>query len=255
MIRSILWFRQDLRLHDNEALLEALRSSDELIPVYIFDLVQFAPLTRYGTPKTEMARTRFLIESTADLRTQLRKLGSDLIVRVGKPAHVLFELATVSKVHYIYCNRERTREEVVVQDKLEKKLWTIGSELRYSRGKMLYYTSDLPFPVTHCPDSYASFKKEVESSVPVHYPLDIPESLPAILSDIDPGELPDIATLLGEEVLHQDKYFTGGETAGQQALKQGMYLPESFMMEGTMLSPWMSAGCLSPKKVYYDAFH
>ncbi|MCB0627403.1 MAG: deoxyribodipyrimidine photo-lyase, partial [Saprospiraceae bacterium] len=35
--RAIVWFRQDLRVHDNEALTEALRHADEVIPVYVFD--------------------------------------------------------------------------------------------------------------------------------------------------------------------------------------------------------------------------
>src|SRR5687768_8578466 len=170
MIRSILWFRQDLRLHDNEALVEAIRNSDELIPVFIFDPDQFISTTYYGTAKTGFARTRFLIESVADLKSQLQNLGSDLVVRTGETESILFSLASGLKAHYVYCNRERTKEEVDVQDRLEKKLWTIGREVRYSRGKMLYYTSDLPFPVTHCPDSFTVFKKEVDH-LPVREPL------------------------------------------------------------------------------------
>ena len=35
----------------------------------------------------------------------------------------------------------------VVQTNWNKRLWSIGQEIRCSRGKMLYYTADLPFPV------------------------------------------------------------------------------------------------------------
>lgn len=41
---GILWFRLDLRLHDNEALHDALNHCDEIIPVYIFDERIFAEL-------------------------------------------------------------------------------------------------------------------------------------------------------------------------------------------------------------------
>ena len=34
---SLHWFRQDLRVHDNPALLEALKDCDEFYPVFIFD--------------------------------------------------------------------------------------------------------------------------------------------------------------------------------------------------------------------------
>ena len=35
--RSIFWFRRDLRLADNPALLAALAESDEVIPLFIMD--------------------------------------------------------------------------------------------------------------------------------------------------------------------------------------------------------------------------
>src|SRR5688572_33468137 len=117
MGRSILWFRQDLRLHDNEALVEAVRNADEFIPVYIIDRqhTHFSP-----------HRLRFLLESLIDLRNQLQALGSDLIVRNGSPDQILYQLALDTKSQLVYCNRERTRAEVDMQDKVEKKLWTIG---------------------------------------------------------------------------------------------------------------------------------
>ena len=254
MIRSILWFRQDLRLHDNEALVEAVRNSDELIPVYIFNPDQFVAQTEYGTSKTGMARTKFLVESVIDLRKQLNSFGSDLIVRIGKPEEILLALATQHKAHYVYCNRERTKEEVDVQDKLEKKMWAIGREVRYSRGKMLYYTSDLPFPVTHCPDSFAVFKKEIEQAIPVRSPLETPASIPALPAEIDPGIIPESQSLLPESEPHQNQYFSGGETAGLFALQHGVNLPPTFLANPmTILSPWIAMGCLSPKEVYYQA--
>ncbi|MDX1666661.1 MAG: deoxyribodipyrimidine photo-lyase, partial [Saprospiraceae bacterium] len=138
--RAIVWFRQDLRLHDNEALTEALKQADEVIPIYVFDERLFNGETSYGFRKTGKYRAQFIIESVEDLRRSLRELKSDLIVRVGKPEEEIFELARQAKSRWVFCNRERTREEVEVQDALEKNLWTIGQEMRYSRGKMLYYT-------------------------------------------------------------------------------------------------------------------
>src|SRR5687767_3421739 len=254
MVRSILWFRQDLRLHDNEALVEAVRNSDELIPVYIFNPTHFVSQTEYHTSKTSWSRTQFLIESVQDLRQRLRQHGSELVVRIGHPEKILFSLAADYAAHYIYCNRERTSEEVGVQDRLEKKLWTIGREVRYSRGKMLYYTSDLPFPVTHCPDSFISFKKEVEQYIPVRTPLNEPEGIPPFPGEVEIGWIPEVEVLLGDNEQYQDKYFTGGESAGLIALKNGVDLPDSFLgNKSSMLSPWIAMGCLSPKKVYYEA--
>lgn len=248
MSRSIVWFRQDLRLHDNEALLEALRNADELIPVYVFDL----KVDRIST-----SRLRFLIESVADLRKQFRAFGSELIVRVGKADEILYELAMETKSQWVYCNRERTREEVDVQDRLEQKLWTIGRELRYTRGKMLYYTSDLPFPVTHCPDSFVMFKKEVESVIPVRAPLDVPVAIPANSADLVPGEIPGVEDFIPIADDLREEYFHGGESAGLIALNVSLRKenPKNPVQSGNVLSPWISMGCLSPKKVYHTSYH
>lgn len=247
MSSSILWFRQDLRLHDNEALIEAVRNADEVIPVYVFNV---------KADRISPFRLKFLIESVTDLRLHLRALGSDLVIRIGKPDDILHQLALETKSQWVYCNRERTREEVEEQDSLERKLWTTGREIRYSRGKMLYYTSDLPFPVTHCPDSFISFRKEVEAIVPVRAPLDTPLFMPSIKSPYEPGEIPDLDVLLQDVAETRDYLFSGGESEGLKALlKHHHQEPATISMEeGLMISPWISMGCLSPKKVYYDSY-
>ena len=168
---AIVWFRQDLRLHDNEALTSALRMADEVIPVYVFDERTFFGKTRFGFPKTGKFRAQFIIESINDLRANLQKLGSNLIVRIGKPEEILAEMAMDVKASWVICNRERTQEEVFVQDELEKKLWGCGVELIYTRGKMLYHTQDLPVPVQHTPDFFTQFRKENEHLTQVRPPL------------------------------------------------------------------------------------
>jgi deoxyribodipyrimidine photo-lyase len=248
MSSSILWFRQDLRLHDNEALLEALRNGDEIIPIYVFDV---------KPKRTSVLRLQFLIECVADLRRQLRALGSELIIRVGKPDAIIYQLALDSKSQWVYCNRERTREEVDVQDRLEQNLWTIGRELRYTRGKMLFYTADLPFPITHCPDAYINFKKEVESLIPVRLPLEVPDTIPGFTIEIDAGRIPEVLDFLPGNGKYIKTGFEGGETKGLEILKNldQPKNPASTFSDGTILSPWISMGCLSPKKVYHTSFN
>lgn len=265
--RAIVWFRQDLRLHDNEALIDALSSADEVVPVYVFDERVFCGKTRFGFPKTGKYRARFIIESVEDLRNSLRALGSDLIVRVGKPEEILFELARQVKSSWIFCNRERTQEEVAVQDALEKELWSIGQEMRFSRGKMLYYTADLPFPVTHTPDTFTQFRKEVERFVSIRHPLERPERFEPLSVRVEPGDMPGLSDF-GHEDFEPDPrsviHFKGGETAGLERLKYYIWESENLasyketrngMIGGdysSKLSPWLAQGCVSPKTIYYE---
>lgn len=266
--RAIVWFRQDLRLHDNEALLDALASADEVAMVYVFDERVFRGKTSFGFPKTGRYRAQFIIESVHDLRQSLRKLGSDLIVRIGKPEEVIYELAKELKSSWVFCNRERMREETSVQDALERNLWSVGQEVRYSRGKMLYYTADLPFPVTHTPDVFTQFRKEVERIVEIREPLPAPQQpLPRLMVAVEAGDIPVIEDF-GHESPPLDArsalHFKGGET---EALKRlHYYFRETKLVKtyketrneliggdySSKFSAWLAQGCLSPKAIYAE---
>ena len=267
--RALVWFRQDLRLHDNEALVSALREADEVIPVYVFDDRTFRGTTRdYGFPKTDRFRAKFILECVEDLRQNLRKLNSELIVRTGITEDVLYELAREVRPNWVFCNRERMDEEVRVQDRLEERLWSIGQEMRYVRGKMLYHTADLPFPVSHTPDIFSQFRKEVERYVPVREPFEAPTEKFAPLSvRIEAGEMPTLAEF-GHEDPEEDPRavmpFRGGETAGLERLRY--YLWDSDLVKtyketrnqmlggdySTKFSIWLAQGCLSPKQIYAE---
>ena len=267
--RAIVWFRQDLRLHDNVALLDALRSAEEVLPLYVFDDRVFKGKTRFGFPKTARYRTKFIIESIEDLRQNLRALGSDLIVRTGKPEEVIFSLAREIRSSWVFCNRERTQEEVDVQDALEKNLWTIGQEVRFSRGKMLYFTGDLPFPITHTPDVFTAFRKETERYVPIREPHPQPEEddfLP-LTCNVEPGTIPGLTDFGHEEFSLDNRTvipFKGGESEGLKRLRY--YLWETDLIKryketrngliggdySSKFSPWLAQGCLSPKMIYHE---
>ncbi|MBL7828592.1 MAG: DASH family cryptochrome, partial [Saprospiraceae bacterium] len=264
---AIVWFRQDLRLHDNEALTSALRMADEVIPVYVFDERTFFGKTRFGFPKTGKFRAQFIIESINDLRANLQKLGSNLIVRIGKPEEILAEMAMDVKASWVICNRERTQEEVFVQDELEKKLWGCGVELIYTRGKMLYHTQDLPVPVQHTPDFFTQFRKENEHLTQVRPPLSSPAALPPLSANTEIGEIPSIHHFGLEPVVYDQRsalIFKGGES---EALKRlNYYIWEKDLIAhyketrngllgsdySTKFSPWLAQGCLSPKLVYHE---
>ena len=77
------WFRKGLRLHDNPALVEALKPVNgdilRLKPVFVLD-PWFVKNAKVGPN-----RWRFLLQSLTDLDTSLQKLGSRLYVIRGNP--------------------------------------------------------------------------------------------------------------------------------------------------------------------------
>lgn len=264
---AIVWFRNDLRVHDNEALTMALKMAEDVVPVYVFDERLFKGTTRFGFAKTGPHRTRFIIESVQDLRKNLIELGANLLVRIGHPEQILSDLARQVKPSWVLCNRERTDEEVRVQDSLEQKLWAQGVELLYTRGKMLYHTQDLPVPVHHTPNLFTQFRKENEQITAIRVPLPTPNALPPLRPDVAPGELPTI-TDFGHAYLPPHPKgvlpFVGGETAGLARLRHYFWETDAIAHYketrngllgsnySSKFSPWLSQGCLSPKMVYHE---
>lgn len=263
----IVWFRQDLRIHDNEALTKAITSGQSVVPVYVFDERVFKGTTRFGFRKTGQHRAKFLLDSIENLRSKLQDLGADLIIRSGSPEEEIFNLVKEIQASSVYCNRERTEEEVKVQDILEKNLWTLGIEIQYFRGKMLFHTADLPFPVSQTPDIFTHFRKEVEKYVPVRQPLPPPSNIPYCFEGIDSGTIPTLEELGWKEASSADQFeisFKGGEDEALARLKY--YLWDTDLIKqyketrngllgmdySSKLSPYLAAGCLSPKLIYQE---
>ncbi|HEY5326473.1 MAG TPA: deoxyribodipyrimidine photo-lyase, partial [Mucilaginibacter sp.] len=156
--RTILvWFRNDLRIRDNEILSEAIHKADKVLPVYCFDPYYFRP-NPSGNSKTGSLRARFLLGSVADLRKNLRGIGGELIIRIGNPAEVLPLLAEQYHVNEVYHHREVAHEETGISEQVETALWKIKRNLKHFIGHTLYHKEDLPFPIKDIPDSFAVFK-------------------------------------------------------------------------------------------------
>jgi deoxyribodipyrimidine photo-lyase len=76
---SIFWFRRDLRLSDNHALHEALKSSIPVLPIFIFDNEITDKLTK------DDSRLTFIYDTLATLNTTLNKHSSSIYCLQGKP--------------------------------------------------------------------------------------------------------------------------------------------------------------------------
>uniref|UniRef100_K3WWY3 Photolyase/cryptochrome alpha/beta domain-containing protein n=1 Tax=Globisporangium ultimum (strain ATCC 200006 / CBS 805.95 / DAOM BR144) TaxID=431595 RepID=K3WWY3_GLOUD len=83
--RALVWFRRDLRLHDNKPLHAAMQALkhhelDELIPIYI--------IHRPVKKRCSAVRFQFLLECVADLSQNLESRNSALVVLRGEASEV-----------------------------------------------------------------------------------------------------------------------------------------------------------------------
>jgi deoxyribodipyrimidine photo-lyase len=264
MKRSIVWFKTDLRLHDNETLVNAINHSDEVIPVYCFDETHFKT-TNFGFKKTGEFRTQFLLEALKDLDNSLRALGSGLIVVTGKPEIEVFKLAKTYNVKKVYAKREVTHEEKVTQELVEHNLWKIECELETFSTSTLYHALDLPFSIKDIPDVFTTFRKKVEKESKIRAIFNKPLAIKS--PHLEDLKLPTLKQLNLENINKDNRLaidFKGGETEGIKRLRHYFYETQAISNYketrngliganySTKFSPWLAMGCLSPREIYYE---
>lgn len=159
--RIIYWFRNDLRLQDNEAFWEAVGAADELLPVYVFDPRRFR--SRYpGFRKTGLSRAMNLLEGVRVLQREVREKGGNLMIKVGEPEKIVAELARIYEVEEVRASKEITLEEANIEASLSKKLKGINVDISLTWMSTLIHPHDLPFYISRLPSRYATFREEVK---------------------------------------------------------------------------------------------
>ena len=260
---AIVWFRNDLRLLDNVALHEASQKSLHVYPVYCFDPRQFTE-TEIGECKTGPHRAQFLLESVADLRENLRKRGSDLIIRQGIAENVIAQLAQKIGATAVFASKEATPEENAVEASLEKSLNAHGIELNLVWQSTLLHIDDIPWPIKNVPDIFSQFRKEAERSVEVRPVVPVPEQLNP-LPDVYAGDIPSLDDLGLEPPEPNPRgvlAYRGGETEGMRRLRVYLWDTDALATYketrngllgadySTKFSAWLANGSLSPRVVH-----
>ncbi|MDM0089555.1 MULTISPECIES: deoxyribodipyrimidine photo-lyase [unclassified Variovorax] len=98
--KGLVWFRRDLRVDDNAALWQALRTCREVLCVFVLDQPLLEPLPRSDR------RVEFIRESLAALDAELRTLGGGLMVRHAVAEEEIPELAHSLDVQAVFANRD-----------------------------------------------------------------------------------------------------------------------------------------------------
>jgi deoxyribodipyrimidine photo-lyase len=265
MTRTLLWYRNDLRIHDHEGLYASVQADSQPIPLYCFDPRQFFK-TAFGFPKTGAFRAQFLLESVADLRLSLRNLGSDLILRSGYPERIIPEIIQALDIDTVYWFKEVTTEECAVEARLCQVLESLNVKVKTFWGSTLHHPDDLPFKLSQTPELFTQFRKLIEKDETIAPCFSIPQKL-SPLPDIDRGELPTLKDF-GLEIPNLEPRavlsFRGGETAGMARLKEYIWEGDRLRFyketrngmldrdDSSKISPWLALGCLSPRYVFEE---
>jgi len=259
---TLIWYRNDLRVHDHEALYKAARSGQVLF-LYCFDPRHFST-THFGFPKTGSIRAGFLIQTIENLREKLRSLGAELIVRKGKPEVILPEIVEEYEISKILVQKEIASEEVQVEQEVRKALG--DGLLEFWWGSTLFHKDDIPFTFDEIPDVFSHFRKACEKKCHVRETFPVPQKIdsPKIQST---GNIPTIQELGLEEQITDRRsvlQFWGGEDAALErvqtyfwetdCLKEYKYTRNGLLGSNysSKFSPWLANGSLSPGMIYEE---
>jgi deoxyribodipyrimidine photo-lyase len=98
---AIHWFRRDMRLHDNNALYNALQGENPVLPIFIFDS---SILDKLENKKD--ARVQFIHESLSNIQQQLIKYNSSLLIKIGNPIDCWKSILNEYDVKAVYTNHD-----------------------------------------------------------------------------------------------------------------------------------------------------
>jgi deoxyribodipyrimidine photo-lyase len=253
----LVWFRRDLRVADNPALMAALAADCVPLPVYVHDTAASLP---------GAAGSWWLHHSLAAHAAQLQAMGSRLVIADGDTATALVRLAKACNATRIFFNRSYEphlqQHEAAVTARLQQQGITLHgchSQLLYE-PHVLLKADATPYRV------FTPFWKALQKLGPVAAPLAAPEQLPAP-PDNCPASLPlQQLGLLPDTRWHRKfhAYWQPGEAAAGQALQR--HLDNSLRdypedrdrpdLPGTSrLSPYLHFGEIGARQIWYQVQH
>ena len=263
--RILHWFRNDLRLDDNPALAEALRS-DEVVPVVVLD-DRFWSTDRWGQVKTGPFRTRFVLESLVDLKAAIEGAGGGLLIKQGRPEEILPRLMEEWSCTSLTAQAEHTPEELDIESAVAKAIQEVGGTIQWVEGHTLFHPDDLPMDFDAIPDIFTQFRKKVEKHSEVRECIPAPAALSCpngLTSDLVPT-LEDMLAQTGQTMPPADSRgvlpFKGGASEARARLKHYFWDTKKLAVYkktrnglvgadySSKFSPWLAHGCISPRRI------
>ena len=98
---NIFWFRRDLRLEDNIGLMHALKTRENVLPLFIFD-----PKVFQRDENGRNVQAGFVYDVLQGLKDKLEIIGSSFYVATGKPLEIFKNLMERYHICSVYANRE-----------------------------------------------------------------------------------------------------------------------------------------------------
>ena len=260
---GLVWFANNLRIHDNESLTLACQNHEKVIAIYCFDGRQLQT-TQFGFKKTEKFRAKFLIETVTELKKNLDSFNISLLVYQEYPEHVIPSLCDKYHIGAVYYQNEWTSEEQKVINLVKT---ILGNRVNFkgSYDQFLFHPEDVETIFQTIPQVFSNFRKKVEKYIEVKPEFSV-YKMPESNLIINATRIPEIKDLGYEDFeIHPKSVFPfkGGENEAIKRLnyyffeskKLGFYKKTRNGLLGkdysSKFSPWLANGSISARTIYW----
>jgi len=131
------WFRRDLRLEDNTALVKAMESGLPVLPLFIFDTHIINELDE------DDARISFIYKQLQIIHRQLHSMESSLYIFRGEPLLVWEELLGGYDIQAVYANKDYEPYALKRDRELDKLLEKRGISLHLSKDQVIFEEGEI----------------------------------------------------------------------------------------------------------------
>jgi deoxyribodipyrimidine photo-lyase len=134
---NIFWFRRDLRLDDNTALIKALESGLPVLTVFIFDTNIIDELP------PDDPRISFIHETLFLINDKLKKSGSSIFIRKGDPKKIWNELIVSHEINSVYINKDYEPYAIQRDNVIEALLWSKQIALKRFKDQVIFEEGEI----------------------------------------------------------------------------------------------------------------
>ena len=260
---GLVWFRNNLRVHDNQSLSKATENHEKVIAVYFFNPKDFTK-DRFGFKKTEKYRAAFLIETIKSLQLNLEKINTTLLVYFESPEKKISELCKEYSIGSIYTQKEWTKEEVDLNNLIKKSL---AEDVKFIEDydQFLYHPDSVTKDFSKIPSVFSVFRKTLEKTVKIDNEKTFLQ-LPLNNRTDNVTQIPSIEDLGFDNFIVSTKTafpFHGGENEALKRIDEYFFKTKKVAVYkktrngligkdySTKFSPWLANGSLSAKTIYW----
>jgi len=252
----IVWFRKDLRLRDHAPLRAALDADAPIVPLFVW-----SPEDEGEWPLGSASRW-WLHHSLTTLAADLAQRGAPLIIRTGRAASVIPELAQCIGAKAVHWHTRYEPAAIDVEHELRRRLLKHKIEAHGFEGALLHNPHELrtkqgtPFKV------FTPFWRSLCNHAHVEEPLAAPRAIPGWSGPLMSVSVEDLSLLptIDWAAGLRDAW-APGERGAQQSLKQ--FIAQALRgyterrdipgVTGTArISPHLAFGEVSPRQIWHD---